>query len=74
MKVEFEYRKEAVEQIKAEIPGPGRKWNAGLKCWIVENDFADYASDIMMAVFGKVDIHPEVYAGIQERRKHQEGK
>ncbi|MHB8109785.1 MAG: hypothetical protein ACYDHW_07105 [Syntrophorhabdaceae bacterium] len=74
VKVEFEYRKEAVEQIKSEIPGPGRKWDAQRKCWIVQNDFADYASDILMTVFGEIDIDPEVYRRIKEMRDHKEGK
>lgn len=74
VKVEFDYKKEAVDQLKTEIPGPGRKWDAGNKCWIVENDFADYASDIMMTVFGEVDIHPDIYKRIQAMRNHEEGK
>lgn len=74
VKVEFDYKKEAVDQLKSEIPGPGRRWNAGQKCWIVENDFADYALDIMMTVFGEVDIHPDIYKRIQAMRNHEEGK
>lgn len=74
VRVEFPYDPEAVKQIKADIPGPGRKWDGNNKCWIVENDFADYASDIMMAIFGEVDIHPEVYKRIQAMRNHEEGK
>jgi len=74
VRVEFPYDPEAVKQIKLEIPDPGRKWDAGNKCWIVENDFADYASDIMMTVFGEVDIHPDIYKRIQAMRNHEEGK
>lgn len=74
VKVEFDYRKETVDQIKSEIPGPGRKWNGPEKCWIVENDFADYASDILQNSFGDVDVNPEVDRRIKAMRKHQEGK
>ena len=74
VRIEFDYRKEAVEQIKSEIPWPGYKWDKNLKCWIIENSFADYASDIMMAIFGEVEIHPDVYKRIQAMREHEEGK
>lgn len=75
VKVEFPYDPEAVKQIKAEIPGPGRKWDGKNKCWIVENDFADYALDVLTNVFGSiVDVDEAVMEGIRERRKHEEGK
>ena len=74
VKVEFDYKKEAVDQLKSEIPGPGRRWNAGQKCWIVENDFADYALDVLTNVFGSiVDVDPVVEERIKSMRKHEEG-
>jgi hypothetical protein len=73
IKVEFDYDPEAVKQIKAEIPGPGRRWDGKNKCWIVQVDFADYASDILTNVFGGVDIDGEVYKHIKAMRKHEQG-
>lgn len=74
VRVEFPYDPEAVKQIKAEIPGPGRKWDGKNKCWIVENSFADYCRDILADVFKMVDVDPEVERRIAEIRGHEEGK
>ena len=75
VKVEFPYDKEAVRQIKADIPGPGRKWDKEKKCWIVENDFADYAKEILVNVFGGiVDVDPVVQERIDAMKRHEEGR
>lgn len=75
VKVEFPYDKAAVDQLKSEIPGPGRKWDGKNKCWIVENDFADYALDVLTNVFGSiVDVDEAVMERIREQRKHEEAK
>lgn len=72
VKVEFPYDPGAVAQIKSEIPAPGRKWNGQDKCWIVQNDFADYALDILTNVFGSiVDVHDEVMERIRAMRQHE---
>lgn len=74
VKVEFPYKKEVVAEIKKEVPWPGYKWNAGEKCWLIQNDFADYAVDILHNAFGKVDVHPEVMDRIKTMRGHQEAR
>lgn len=75
VRVEFPYDPEAVKQIKSEIPGPGRRWDGKNKCWIVENDFADYALDVLTNIFGSiVDVADEVMDRIRAMRKHEEAQ
>jgi hypothetical protein len=73
VRVEFPYTAEAVAQLKSEIPGAGRKWDKDAKCWVVVNDFADYAVDVLSANFKLVDVHPEVEERIKRMRNHEEG-
>ena len=74
VKVEFPYDPKVVAQIKSEIPGPGRRWDKDLKCWVVVNDFADYAQDILSNHFKLVDVDPEVEERIKRLRQHEECK